>query len=75
MASATGIFTVLSVDMRINPEISRVANIEAPMLVVFKDGQELTRYHGGTPDQMEYVVSRVLCGLMGPNGELPPANL
>lgn len=61
---------LFSVNLKRYPEISQTANVHAPMLVIFKDGQEVTRYPGGHIDQIEYVVSRVLCGLMGPKGEL-----
>lgn len=61
---------LFSVNLREHPEISRTANVDAPMLVVFKDGREVTRFPGGDVDQLVYVVSRALCGLIGPNGEL-----
>lgn len=61
---------VFNVDFKGCPEISDDANVSEPALVIFKDGQEITRYSGGHLDQIEYVLSRILCGLMGPNGEL-----
>lgn len=61
---------VFNVDFKGYPEISHDVNVCEPALVIFKDGQEITRYLGGHIDQIEYVVSRILCGLMGPGGEL-----
>lgn len=61
---------LFDVNLKRYPEVSQAANVDAPMLVVFKDGEEVTRYLGGDTEQIEYVVSRVLSGLMGPNGEL-----
>ena len=62
---------IFSVNLEECPEISRAASVYEPALVVFKDGREVTRYAGAHIDQIEYVVSRVLCGLIGPNGEFP----
>ena len=61
---------LFSVDVEEYPEICQAANVNAPVLVVFKNGQEVIRYPGGNVEQIEYVVSRILCGLMGPKGEL-----
>lgn len=63
--------SLFNVNPKRYPKISRAANVDAPMLVIFKDGHEVTRYRWGSMDQVEYVSSRVLCGPMGPNGELP----
>lgn len=59
-----------SVNLRNYPDIGLSADVDAPMLVIFRDGQEVTRYLGGHFDQIEYVLSRVMSGLMGPKGEL-----
>lgn len=61
---------VFNVDFKGCPQISHDVNVCEPALVIFKDGQEIIRYPGGHIDQIEYVVSRILCGLMGPDGEL-----
>lgn len=60
---------ILNVDFKECPEISHDMNVCEPALIIFKDGQEVRRCPGGHIDQIEYVVSQILCGLMGPDGE------
>lgn len=39
------------------------ANVKEEMLLVFMHGEEIARHHGISLDQLEYVVSKTLCGL------------
>ncbi|KAE8151813.1 hypothetical protein BDV25DRAFT_138524 [Aspergillus avenaceus] len=50
------------VDME-DPMISQKAQVERPTLILYKDGREVERYTKPRPPQLEYLVSRALCGL------------
>ena len=62
--------TPFLVDLESHPDISKEAEVETDSLVIFKNGKELARYLSVTSDQMDYLMSLALSGLMGDNGEV-----
>jgi hypothetical protein len=55
--------SVVNINMNESPAISLVADVQEEMLLVFMNGREIARHPGIAPDQLEYVVSKTLCGL------------
>lgn len=51
------------VDVGDQKHISDFAKVERPTLILYKDGKEVERYSKPLPRQLEYLVSRALCGL------------
>lgn len=51
------------VDIGESERISLAARVEEPTVVLYSRGRELVRLYGGFPEQIEYLVSRALCGL------------
>ncbi|KAE8348584.1 hypothetical protein BDV28DRAFT_143162 [Aspergillus coremiiformis] len=51
------------VDVGGDKHISDFAKVERPTLILYKDGKEVERYAKPLPRQLEYLVSRALCGL------------
>ncbi|KNG87604.1 hypothetical protein ANOM_005430 [Aspergillus nomiae NRRL 13137] len=51
------------VDVGDDKLISDYAKVERPTLILYKDGKEVERYSKPLPRQLEYLVSRALCGL------------
>lgn len=62
--------TIFRVDLTRHPDVSKEAEVETDSLVIFKSGKELVRYVSATSDQMDYVMSLALSGLMGDHGEV-----
>ncbi|KAB8079722.1 hypothetical protein BDV29DRAFT_164242 [Aspergillus leporis] len=58
------------VDMDDYKDISESAKVERPTLILYKDGKEVERYDKPRPRQLEYLVSRALCGLTEITGGL-----
>ncbi|KAB8230855.1 hypothetical protein BDV23DRAFT_164480 [Aspergillus alliaceus] len=58
------------VDVSGYKDISEYAKVERPTLILYKDGKEVERYCKPRPRQLEYLVSRALCGLTEITGGL-----
>lgn len=59
---------VVGININRCPAICLNASVTEEMIVVFKNGKEIERCIGTEPDQLEYIVSKSLCGL-GEAGE------
>lgn len=59
---------VVGININRSPAICSNANVTEEMILVFKNGKEIERHLGTKPDQLEYIISKTLCGL-GEAGE------
>jgi hypothetical protein len=55
--------SIVNVNLDESPDISLFAEVKEEMMLVFEKGKEIARHLGIAPDELEYVVSRTLCGL------------
>ncbi|KAJ6073011.1 hypothetical protein N7467_011096 [Penicillium canescens] len=62
-AIPTEMLSIVTINLNENPAISLVADVKEEMMLVFMNGREIARHPGIAPDQLEYVVSKTLCGL------------
>lgn len=54
---------VVNININGCPAICLDANVTEEMMLVFKNGKEIGRHLGSKPDQLEYIISKTLCGL------------
>lgn len=62
-AIPTEMLSIVIINLNESPAISSLADVKEEMLLVFMNGKEIARHPGIAPDQLEYVVSKTLCGL------------
>jgi hypothetical protein len=53
--------------MNKSPDISLTADVKEEMILVFMNRREIVRHPSIAPNQLEYVVSKILCGLVEAN--------
>lgn len=62
-AIPTEMLSIVTINLNENPAIYLVTDVKEEMMLVFMNEKEIARYPSVAPDQLEYVVSKTLCGL------------
>ncbi|KAJ5565515.1 hypothetical protein N7513_001757 [Penicillium frequentans] len=54
---------ILIIEDKGHIDICDEMKVETPTTLIFEEGKEIARYTGASPDQLEYLVSKNLCGM------------